>query len=132
MCKKRCFKKGKWALGNIHISQKLVLRTKHFVRGKITDSFRINPDPDLSYLEKESTNQFLLLSLSRYSNSANMPIHSTLINQIYFHLLQPKVYCSKFEIAFTSIIPYLATDFDTVYTIHENFSGCSFTKKALS
>ena len=51
-----------------HISQKLVLRTKHFVKGKI------NPDPDLSYREKESANQFLLSSLSRYSNSVNMSI----------------------------------------------------------
>ena len=48
--------KGKRALEHIHISQKLVPRTKHFVRGKTKDSFEVNPDPDLSCLEKESAN----------------------------------------------------------------------------
>ena len=69
--------KGKRALEQIHISQKLVPRTKHFFRGKIKDWFLVNPDPDLNYLEKESANQFLMWSLSHYSNSVPMPIHST-------------------------------------------------------
>ena len=120
--------KGKRALEHIPISQKLVPRTMHFVRGKITDSFKVNPDPDLSYLEKESANQFLLWSLSRYSNNINMPIHltcdkpnipsSTATKSALF--ASPKN-CSKTRIAFTQIIPYPATDFDKIYTCMIHF-----------
>ena len=69
--------KGKRALEHVNISEKLEPRTKHFVRGKIKNLFKVNPNPDLSYLEKESANQFLLWSLYRYSNSVNISIHST-------------------------------------------------------
>ena len=70
--KKRFKWKDKRALEHIHIPQKLVPRPRHFVRGKVKDSFKVNPDPDLSYWEKESANQFLLWSLSRYSNSVKI------------------------------------------------------------
>ena len=110
--------KGKRALEHTHISQKLEPRTKRFVRGKAKKSFKVNQDPDLSYIEKESANQFLLWSLRRYSNSVNIPIHSTCdkpnipaFTATKSVLLASPKNCSKTRIAFTSIIPYPLTDF---------------------
>ena len=126
---------GKRPLEHILISQKLVPRNTHFVRGKVTDSFKINRDSDLSYLENESVNQFLLWSLSRFSNSGNMSIHSTCAKPGIHSftatkslLLASPKNCSKTRIAFTPIILYPATDFDTIYTCLINFQDVLLKK----
>ena len=99
-----------------------------FVRSKIPDSFEINPVPDSSKLEMESTNQFLLWSVTRYSSSTNVSIHST-CEKPNIHsftatkslLLAKPERCIKSRVAFTPIIPYPATYFDTIYTCMVNF-----------
>ena len=127
--------KGKRALDHRHISQELVPCTKSFVMGKIPDSFKINPVRDSSKLEMESTNQFLLWSLTCYSRSTNMPIHSTCgkpsipsFTAINSLLLAKPERCVKSRIAFIPIIPYPPTYFDTIYTCMVNFRRCYHRK----
>ena len=103
--------------------------------GKIKDSFKVNTDPDLSYLEKESANQFLLSNLSRHSKIVSMPIHSTCnkpnissFTATKIVLLASPKNCSKNRVAFTPTIPYPATDFDTIYTCMINFQDVLLQK----
>ena len=67
--------------------QKLVPSTKHFIRVKIVYSFKRNPDPGLTYLQKEPGNQFLLRSI--YSTRDKPNIASFTLNK---HLLLSVLY----------------------------------------
>ena len=107
--------------------QKLVPSTKHFIRVKIVYSFKRNPDPGLTYLQKEPGNQFLLRSI--YSTRDEPNIASFTLNK-HLLLVSP-IHYSKTRMAFIPIIPYSATDFNTIYTCIQIFRMI-FYKKTLS
>ena len=104
--------KDERALEHIRVLQKLIPSTKHFIRVKIIYSFKRNPGPGLTDLQKEPANQFLLCSI--YSTRDKPNIASFTLNK-HLLLISP-IHYSKTRIAFIPIIPYSATDFNTIYS----------------
>ena len=105
---------GKRALDRRHISQELVPRTKSFVRCKIPDLLEINPVLDSSKLELV----IQVVPICRYTRREKPNIPSFTATKSL--LLAKPERCVKSRIAFTPIIPYPATYFDTIYTCMVN------------
>ena len=127
---------GKRSLDRTLGCQKLVRARKFPSRAEISKSFAPAIPIDLRNIQINSLNKFELWAMTRYTTKHNIPVYSTCdkpfvpsfteTNSLIFSDRRPLT-----RIAFTPIIPYPATEFDTIHTCMVNFQDV-LTQKGLS
>ena len=110
--------------------QELVRMGKFSGRGKIPKTFSPGDENDLSWKEKELDRQYRLWIISRYQDQYSAEIGPQFPS---FSALKSLLDSSTFSLtycAFTPILPYPATEYDTIFTTMINYqdvlkqSGC--------
>ena len=111
--------KSQRTLDKVLPCQELIKMGKFSGRGKVSKTFFPGKEFDYSLKEEELERQYRLWVLARYLNKAENGLHLPSFAAV--KSLLDTFICSVTECAFTSILPYPATEFDTIFTTMVNF-----------
>ena len=107
--------------------QKLIRRSKFSNRGTIAAEFRPTKPPDIDAIVQKSKVRYETWCTLRYLSHKSQDVHSIpLFCAINSFLQNDKP--MKTKVAFTLILPYVATEYDTVHTAMCNFQDALLQK----
>ena len=101
--------------------QELIKMGKFSGRGKISKTFSPGNEIDYSWKENELNKQYTLWILARYHDDASTEYGPHVPSFAALKSLLDTSICSITHCAFTPILPYPATEFDTIFTTMINF-----------
>ena len=109
------------SLDNVLPCQELIKMGKFSGRGKIPGTFSIGNKIDSSKKRDELAKQHMLWTLTRYHDNSSVEHESKVPSFAAVKSLLDTSTCSITRCAFTPILPYPATEFDTIFTTMINF-----------
>ena len=118
---------NKGSLSHVLDCQKLIKRGKFSNCANIPGDFRSSKAPKFSEV-KENTNQHHQTWLTaRYLNNRNKD-HRNIPTFSAMNSFSQNQQIIKTKVAFTPILPYLATEYDTIHTVMCNFQDVPWQK----
>lgn len=116
---------NKRSLSCILDCQTLIKRGKFSSRAEIAADFQPKSPPDMTQITDTSKSHYETWAASRYfSSKTNQSTPS--FSAVNSFLQDPSM--RKTKIAFTPILPYVATEYDTIYTVMCNFQDVLIQK----